>query len=354
MDNIYSLFNCSSKEELYALVKDRDDQVESLLNYLDYAKGNIVNKNKNINSPARLKDYLAKTKLPSKDDFTMLFVDTKNKPILFERTNLKKQEEIIKSLSNGITAGSNAVFLCFEKDNIYKEQNKLIDLMETLNMKIVDMLDYNKEDNSLTSQNTRSKMYLDYDSVSESTYKLNDLYDRAEISSINKYTDFTNYYAKEEIRGKDILDDIDSIKESLKIGYQHEKQEYFGLISYDKDNKIIKVNEISQGGVSSAIVDPRVFMREVLTTPNLHGVALYHNHPSGDIEPSREDIGVVKRLKILMGEFNIEYFDKFIIGKEDVFSFSDKVHGFESDSLDYINRDMNYDLEDEYEEEFEI
>ena len=95
-------------------------------------------------------------------------------------------------------------------------------------------------------------------------------------------------------------------------------------------------------------------MRETLTTLNLHGVALYHNHPLGDTEPSKEDMDIMRRLKILMTEFDIEYFDKFIIGKEDVLSFSDKIYGFESDNLDYINREIGNELNGEYEEELEI
>ena len=114
-------------------------------------------------------------------------------------------------------------------------------------MRVVDILDYNKENNFLTSQKSKNSMYLDYDKVAEPTYTLNDLYDESEISSINQYTDFTRYYAKEGIKGKDILDNIESIKGSLKIGYQHETQEYFGLISYDEDNTIINIDEYHKG-----------------------------------------------------------------------------------------------------------
>ncbi len=72
-------------------------------------------------------------------------------------------------------------------------------------------------------------------------------------------------------------------------------REQFVCCHLDVKNRLISREVVSIGHLSSALVHPReVFKAAILA--NAAAVALVHNHPSGDPEPSREDIDITRRL----------------------------------------------------------
>ena len=75
-----------------------------------------------------------------------------------------------------------------------------------------------------------------------------------------------------------MLTDSHLILENLKVGYQHELQEYLGVITYDEEYNVTTIQEVALGGVSAAVVDPRVLMEKVLQEDEVKGFALFHNH----------------------------------------------------------------------------
>jgi len=90
-------------------------------------------------------------------------------------------------------------------------------------------------------------------------------------------------------------------------------RECFWTICLNGKNKVIGVNMVSMGSLTSSIVHPReVFKPAILV--NAAGVILVHNHPSGDPTPSREDKGLTKRLKDAGGILSINVLDHIIIG----------------------------------------
>lgn len=92
-----------------------------------------------------------------------------------------------------------------------------------------------------------------------------------------------------------------------------EPQEVVALVTLDIKNHITGVFEASRGSLSSSIVHPReVFQRAILQ--NAGAIVLGHNHPSGDPEPSREDIQITERLKEAGKILGIEVLDHIIIG----------------------------------------
>ena len=60
-------------------------------------------------------------------------------------------------------------------------------------------------------------------------------------------------------------------------------------------NEIIGLNIVSTGDVSSATVTPRELLKPAILT-NSSALILGHNHPSGDVSPSQDDIAVTKRI----------------------------------------------------------
>ena len=93
---------------------------------------------------------------------------------------------------------------------------------------------------------------------------------------------------------------------------EEEAQEVFGILILNTKNKIVAVHEVSRGTLNSSMVHPReVFKPAVLH--NAAAIICFHNHPSGDPEPSRDDIAITKRLVEAGKIMGIEILDHIIV-----------------------------------------
>lgn len=78
--------------------------------------------------------------------------------------------------------------------------------------------------------------------------------------------------------------------------YTNEKQEIFSIILLDTANQVIKHVEISKGTVNQSLTHPReVFSKAIENFANT--IILMHNHPSGNPNPSKEDIALTERFQ---------------------------------------------------------
>jgi hypothetical protein len=111
-------------------------------------------------------------------------------------------------------------------------------------------------------------------------------------------------------------------------------QEHFSILLLNNKNRVRAYKIISSGSLTSSLVHPREVFRAVA----LYGAAAVifaHNHPSGDPDPSPEDIDITRRLVHCAEIFGVRALDSIILGRDKVFSFSDKgmMHsGFGRDS----------------------
>jgi len=100
------------------------------------------------------------------------------------------------------------------------------------------------------------------------------------------------------------------------------KQEMFRCALLDTKNKIIRDEEVSKGSLTASIVHPRDTFKAAIRE-SAAAVIFIHNHPSGDIKPSQEDILLTRRL-VQAGEvLGIQVLDHIIIGDGCHFSFRD-------------------------------
>ena len=92
-------------------------------------------------------------------------------------------------------------------------------------------------------------------------------------------------------------------------------EEVFVMLTIDIKSKLTGVFEVSIGNLTSSLVKPReVFKRAILQ--NSAGIILGHNHPSGNPEPSKDDIKLTENL-LEAGEIvDIEIMDHIIIGDD--------------------------------------
>ena len=75
----------------------------------------------------------------------------------------------------------------------------------------------------------------------------------------------------------------------------HKSKEYFKILILNTKNEVISYEEISVGSLNTSIVHPReVFLQAI--KKSAASIILVHNHPSGNPQPSKEDISITKRL----------------------------------------------------------
>lgn len=101
-------------------------------------------------------------------------------------------------------------------------------------------------------------------------------------------------------------------------------QEQFFVLFMDRQNKIIGYSEISKGGVAGTVVDPKII--SALASKSLaSAVIVAHNHPSGNLKPSNEDIAMTKKLKEAMKLIDVQLLDSVILTPDgNYFSFTDE------------------------------
>lgn len=102
-----------------------------------------------------------------------------------------------------------------------------------------------------------------------------------------------------------------------------ERKEFFNVIFLDIKNKPIDRIEISKGSIDATVVDLKEIIKEA-TIRSASSIILVHNHPSGDTEPSPEDIELTSRICEACKIVGIKVLDHIIIGKnqEDYYSFA--------------------------------
>lgn len=90
-------------------------------------------------------------------------------------------------------------------------------------------------------------------------------------------------------------------------------REVFIVVSLNVRNKVLGLNVVSIGSINSSLVHPReVFKSAILL--NASCIILLHNHPSGEIEPSKNDIELTKRLVEAGEVIGIDVIDHIVVG----------------------------------------
>jgi DNA repair protein RadC len=101
--------------------------------------------------------------------------------------------------------------------------------------------------------------------------------------------------------------------------YRHEE---FWILLLNRNNIVLGRKRISIGGVAGTVVDPKIIFKIALE--NLaSGIILCHNHPSGNLNPSVQDIDITKKIRDGGKLLDICVNDHIIIGQKSFFSFAD-------------------------------
>ena len=330
--NLYEYFNCSSKEELYQLVKNRDPSVKELLNYFKYAiKEKDISENKiKLASSKQIAEYLEKGNLPDKENISILILDSKlhilkdiqvhkntpfpevfkefysPKAVSYVATSAKENEFEKGNIRYKLdTLG----YLCMSNFDVYSDRNSQNVVFEDIRNGMVE--DTIKIDTTSSFLKPRKEKIINYE-----------LENKNDLVKMEGFDEFTKYITEKELVGLNVIKDEKKIKQLLKIGNQELNYENFKILKYDKGYNISEIVTIGQGGVNYAKVDPKHIYPHLLDE-KLKGVILCHNHPSGSVSPSREDNLLTDAINKRAAFFNKEVLDHLIVGKEGVYKYSE-------------------------------
>src|SRR6187397_130808 len=125
----------------------------------------------------------------------------------------------------------------------------------------------------------------------------------------------------ETLSGRDLLNEPRLVKEYLRQSQADDSQERTGALFLNARNRLLKNDpEIYRGTLDRAVVEPREILRRALIG-HPAGVILYHNHPSGDPAPSREDREFTRRLAAASEAVGVRLLDHIVVGREGCVSF---------------------------------
>ena len=102
-----------------------------------------------------------------------------------------------------------------------------------------------------------------------------------------------------------------------------EHHEEFYIILIGQSSKVLGWVKIASGNIDNCLFDSRIIFQCALLA-NATGVILCHNHPSGNLTPSQQDIYVTRRIRSAGLILNIQVLDHIIITSESYYSFGDE------------------------------
>lgn len=105
--------------------------------------------------------------------------------------------------------------------------------------------------------------------------------------------------------------------------YKGFDREVVMLVTLNTKNEPCNISTIGVGTLSSTIVHPREVMK-IAIIGNAAAIVLYHNHPSGCVEPSSDDINITKRLNKVAEIIGIKLLDHIIIGDDSYLSLKEQ------------------------------
>ena len=131
-------------------------------------------------------------------------------------------------------------------------------------------------------------------------------------------------YLADRVVDKDFIRSSKEVLEYLQHNLRDKNREVFMVIYLNGRNQIIKMEEVFEGTLSTSVVYPREVVKRALDN-EAAALVFVHNHPSGNPNPSKEDLTITNKLKEASQSIDDVVHDHLIIAGNEVYSFTD--HG---------------------------
>ncbi len=143
--------------------------------------------------------------------------------------------------------------------------------------------------------------------------------------SIKLIKEVATRYLETRIIGKDAVSNSNELIDFLNIAIRDRRKECFVAVFLNAKNKVISSEILFEGSLTSSSVYPREVVQEALGN-KAAAIIFAHNHPSGEPEPSKEDISITRQLVFACRVMGITVHEHLVIGTDGHYSFAD--HGF--------------------------
>lgn len=134
-----------------------------------------------------------------------------------------------------------------------------------------------------------------------------------------------SYVCEPQVRANPVVTNSQSIANVLRDSYEEgeiELRECFKAVYLSQSNKVLGIQLISMGGLTSTVVDAKLIYKGALLS-NAASVIIAHNHPSGQLKPSEKDDLLTKRVAEGCNTLDLALLDHIIITAESHYSYAD-------------------------------
>jgi len=122
---------------------------------------------------------------------------------------------------------------------------------------------------------------------------------------------------------KPVVRDSRQVAGYLRVMLQDQNREVFAVIFLNQANRVNHFEVVSQGGITGTVADPRLILRKALESHAVN-IILCHNHPSGNLKPSKADEDLTYKIREAARFFDIKVIDHIIVSHDGYFSFADE------------------------------
>lgn len=148
---------------------------------------------------------------------------------------------------------------------------------------------------------------------------------RATIMKFNIVNEIKLSYSRKGNSEKSVSSSRDAV-DVFRQHFDHDEIDYresFFALYLNQAHKVLGIRKISESGISSTVVDVRIIMQAALLC-NASALILAHNHPSGNLKPSAEDLKITQSIKSASEFLNLKLLDHFILTSTNHLSFADE------------------------------
>ena len=128
-------------------------------------------------------------------------------------------------------------------------------------------------------------------------------------------------FTEEEVRLAETLSGAEEAYRFLKPRLRDLPHEVFAVIFLNQKHGVLAYRELFHGSIHASSVHPREVVKAVLRE-NAAAVILAHNHPSGHVSPSPDDLRLTEEMKALLNHLDVRILDHLIVGGNGYFSFA--------------------------------
>jgi DNA repair protein RadC len=122
---------------------------------------------------------------------------------------------------------------------------------------------------------------------------------------------------------KPVVKDSRQVAGYLRTMLQDQNREVFAVIFLNQANRVNHFEIVSQGGITGTVADPRLILKKALDSHAVNMI-LCHNHPSGNLKPSKADEDLTYKIREAARFFDIKVIDHIIVSHDGYFSFADE------------------------------